>query len=292
MKKEASASDKRLIIFFAVTLLWTWVCGFIPVALGITGTKIGTFIFYFGGGAPSVVALFFVFLTYSKDERRDYFHRCYSFKYMGWKWTLFTVVCFGMTTAIALVIGVKVLGYEMPGMDFLYAILKNPAMILLVLLISLISGPLNEEFGWRGYALDGLLVRFGFFGASAILGFIWGIWHLPWYFTPGQAQYHLLQDSFFHAVMYILAVMALSVFVTFIYIKTKRSILAGALVHMFSNLLGSQLLSPYTAEFGVLVRYVNMVFFGIVIVYAACSKKFCNEVDEQIAAIGEAGVHG
>ena len=126
----------------------------------------------------------------------------------------------------------------------------------------------------------------------AQLGFIWGIWHLPWYFTPGQAQYHLLQDSFFHAVMYILAVMALSVFVTFIYIKTKRSILAGALVHMFSNLLGSQLLSPYTAEFGVLVRYVNMVFFGIVIVYAACSKKFCNEVDEQIAAIGEAGVHG
>lgn len=30
--------------------------------------------------------------------------------------------------------------------------------------------------------------------------------------------------------------------------KTNRSVLAGALVHMFSNLTGSQLLSSYTTE--------------------------------------------
>ena len=66
------------------------------------------------------------------------------------------------------------MNYDMPTMDFLYAIIKNPLMLPLVLLISLISGPLNEEFGWRGYALDKLLVRFGFLGASTILGFVWG----------------------------------------------------------------------------------------------------------------------
>lgn len=126
-----------------------------------------------------------------------------------------------------------------------------------VLLISIISSPLNEEFGWRGYALDRLLVRFGFFGASAILGFIWGIWHLAWYFTPGQAQYNLLQDSVFHAVMFIPSSMMLSFFVSFVYIKTKRSILAGALVHMFSNLLGSQLLSSYTTQISAVIRYTN-----------------------------------
>lgn len=280
-------SDKYLLLFFVLTLLWTWICGFTPVILGFTGTPEGTFLFYFGGGAPSVVALFLVFFTYPKEKKKDYFRRCFSFKYMGWKWPLITICVFSAITAISLLIGVGLLKYDMPTMDFMHAIIDNPIMLLLVLLISLISGPLNEEFGWRGYALDKLLLRFGFFGASMILGFIWGIWHLPWYFTPGQAQYNLLQDSVFHAIMFIPSVMMLSSFVTFVYIKTKRSILAGALVHMFSNLIGSQLLSSYTTEISIIIRYANMVFFAIIMLYVFFSKKFENEVEEQIATIKE-----
>lgn len=278
-------SDRYLLFFFVLTLLWTWICGFIPVIFGFTGTPAGTFVFYFGGGAPSVVALFLVFFTYPKEKRKDYFHRCFSFKYMGWKWPLITICVFSAITIISLFIGVGILRYDMPTMDFLHAIMDNPLMLLLVLLISFISGPLNEEFGWRGYALDKLLVRFGFLTASTILGFIWGIWHLAWYFTPGQAQYNLLQDSVFHAIMSIPSLMMLSSFVTFVYIKTKRSILAGALVHMFSNLTGSQLLSSYTTEISVLIRYANMVFFAIIMLYVIFSKKFEKEVEEQIIAI-------
>lgn len=280
-------SDKYLLLFFVLTLLWTWICGFIPVIFDFTGTPAGTFLFYFGGGAPSVVALFLVFFTYPKEKIQDYFRRCFSFKYMGWKWPLISICVFSAITVISLFIGVGLLKYDMPTMDFMHAIIDNPIMLLLVLLISLISGPLNEEFGWRGYALDKLLLRFGFFGASTILGFIWGIWHLPWYFTPGQAQYNLLQDSVFHAIMFIPSVMMLSSFITFVYIKTKRSIMAGALVHMFSNLIGSQLLSSYTTEISMIIRYANMVFFAIIILYVFFSKKFENEVEEQIATIKE-----
>ena len=70
--KKNWMSTKYLLVFFALTLAWTWICGFIPVIFGLTGTGVGTFIFYFGGGAPSVVALFLVFLTYPKDKRADY----------------------------------------------------------------------------------------------------------------------------------------------------------------------------------------------------------------------------
>ncbi|MGN1136918.1 MAG: CPBP family intramembrane glutamic endopeptidase [Oscillospiraceae bacterium] len=285
MKEKDYMSEKYLKLFFGITLLWTWVGGFAPVVLGLTGTSIGTFLFYFSAGAPSVVALFLVFLTYPKQARKDYFRRCFSFRYMGVKWPLITIGSFLGTTIVSLFIGVKLLKYEMPTMDFVYAILKNPLMIIIVLLISLISGPLNEEFGWRGYALDRLLVKFGFFGASVILGFIWGIWHLAWYFTPGQAQYNLLQDSVFHAVMFIPSCIMLSIFVSFVYIKTKRSILAGALVHMFSNLLGSQLLSSYTTEISAVIRYTNMVFFSFIALYAANSKQFKQEVKEQLNSI-------
>lgn len=51
---------KYLALFIVITLFWTWSFGFIPVVLGIEGTPLGTFLFYFGGGAPSVTALFFV----------------------------------------------------------------------------------------------------------------------------------------------------------------------------------------------------------------------------------------
>lgn len=232
-----------------------------------------------------MVALFLVFLTYSREERKDYFHRCFSLKYMGWKWPLLVICFFSVTTLASLFVGVKQLGYQMPGMDFLRAIVDNPLMLPLILVISLISGPLNEEFGWRGFALDKLLDRFGFSGASAILGFIWAIWYWAWYFTPGQAQYNLLQDSLFHALMYIPSVVMLSYLVTFVYIKTKRSLLAGALVHMFSNLIRSQLLAPYTTEVSMMIRYVTMAFSAIVILYALSSKKFKNDVAEQINCI-------
>ena len=65
-------SDKYLLLFFVLTLLWTWICGFIPVIFDFTGTPAGTFLFYFGGGAPSVVALFLVFFTYPKEKIKDY----------------------------------------------------------------------------------------------------------------------------------------------------------------------------------------------------------------------------
>lgn len=278
-------SKKYLVLFFVLTLAWTWICGFIPVIFGFTGTGVGTFVFYFGGGAPSVVALFLVFLTYPKDKRKDYFKRCFSFKRMGIKWPLITIAVFTMLSVLSISIGVGLLGFEMPTMDYIKAIAANPLNILLILLLSLFSGPLNEEFGWRGYALDRLLKKFGFLKGSLILGFIWAIWHLPWYFTPGQAQYNLLQDSAFHAIMFIPSVMMLSVFVSFVYIKTGRSILAGALVHMFSNLIGSQLLSSYTTEISMLIRYTNMVFFLIVIIYTACSRKFKAEAASVIENI-------
>ena len=284
MKKDWM-SAKYLVMFIVLTLAWTWTCGFIPVLFGFAGTRVGTFVFYFGGGAPSVVAIFLVLLTYPKSRRKDYFRRCFSFRQMGLKWPLITITVFTLLSVLSVYVGVRLLGYEMPTMDQLKAIASQPLNILPVLVLSLISGPLNEEFGWRGYALDRFLVQSGFIKGSLQLGFIWAIWHLPWYFTPGQAQYNLLRDSVFHALMFIPSVMMLSVFVSFVYVKTNRSILAGAMVHMLSNLIGSQLLSSYTTQISMLIRYTNMAFFLGVILYSALSRDFSEEVAAAIESI-------
>lgn len=198
---------------------------------------------------------------------------------MGLKWLVFIIIFFALISLLGLMISTKLLGLEMPGMDFLYAIIRNPVYILPILLISLISGPLNEEFGWRGYSLDKLFARFGFVGATLILGFLWGIWHLPWYFTPGQAQYDLLQTSPMDAILYIPSIMMLNFVVSYVYVKTKRSILAGALTHMFGNLLNSQLLSPYSVEVGMTIRVIKVIFCVCIALYCIFSKRFKKEFE-------------
>ena len=58
--KTKTNNSKYLVLFFVITFAWTWGFGFAPLVLGLEGTTIGTFLFYFGGGAPSVTALFIV----------------------------------------------------------------------------------------------------------------------------------------------------------------------------------------------------------------------------------------
>jgi membrane protease YdiL (CAAX protease family) len=50
--------------------------------------------------------------------------------------------------------------------------------LLSFLLINLITGPLEEEAGWRGFALPWLLARYGPVVAASILELIWGLGHL------------------------------------------------------------------------------------------------------------------
>jgi membrane protease YdiL (CAAX protease family) len=57
------------------------------------------------------------------------------------------------------------------------ALLAYPATLVLVALV----GGGQEEPGWRGYALDELQARHSPLAATALLGVIWGAWHLPLY---------------------------------------------------------------------------------------------------------------
>jgi membrane protease YdiL (CAAX protease family) len=58
----------------------------------------------------------------------------------------------------------------------------------LVGLLSAVVAPLGEEFGWRGFALPRLEMRFGAIRASLFLGSIWGIWHLPFFLLPNASE--------------------------------------------------------------------------------------------------------
>jgi CAAX protease family protein len=94
-----------------------------------------------------------------------------------------------------------------------------------------ISTPVQagEEIGWRGYALPRLAARFGLARASLLLGFVWAVWHLPLFFVPDSSNDG---ESF---PMFVLAVTALSVAMTWLYANTHGSLLLTMLMHSAGN---------------------------------------------------------
>jgi CAAX protease family protein len=48
-------------------------------------------------------------------------------------------------------------------------------------LVLVVGGPLLEEIGWRGFALERLEQQFGPLGGTTILGLLWAAWHYTQY---------------------------------------------------------------------------------------------------------------
>jgi len=59
------------------------------------------------------------------------------------------------------------------------------------LLFTLVSGPLSEETGWRGFALPKLQSKFNAVSSSLILGLIWACWHIPLYFVEDRIPFYI-----------------------------------------------------------------------------------------------------
>ena len=119
--------------------------------------------------------------------------------------------------------------------------ITSPGLLLAVLLILLVTGPLGEELGWRGFALPRLLDRATPLAASLVIGVAWGVWHLPSFFMAGLPQEGLAIPAF------LLMSLGLSVIATWIFLHTGRSVLAVVVFHYTVNLSMSVIGAPLMA---------------------------------------------
>ncbi|HTL57204.1 MAG TPA: CPBP family intramembrane glutamic endopeptidase [Candidatus Limnocylindrales bacterium] len=94
-----------------------------------------------------------------------------------------------------------------------------------ILWVMAFGGPMNEELGWRGFALPRLLQVRSSLVASVGLGLIWALWHLPLFFVAGSAQ------RGGPLAAYIVIVICLSIFMTAAHLGTGGSLLVAVLFH-------------------------------------------------------------
>jgi membrane protease YdiL (CAAX protease family) len=265
-------SLKNVMKFLILTFIQTWFFYFAIVVFRLSAYEgLGLIFLICGGMAPSLIGVIMVFTTYRKEDRKDFFKRVYQAKRIGFGWWIFMLLIFPATHAVTVLITL-ISGGEMPAMEGLRDAVQSPASILIVLLVGFFfNGAFPEEFGWRGFALEPLLNRFGFVKANLLLGSIWSVWHLPLFFMPAQYHYHLGFVGFW---FFFAHTIGLSMIMSLVFIKTKYSILSALLMHMLSNLSSNMMFS-----FSETYERINllMVFaIGIIIgIYMKARIKTC-----------------
>lgn len=101
------------------------------------------------------------------------------------------------------------------------------------LLFAIATGPISEEFGWRGYALPRLQVHRTALKSAVSVGLLWGFWH------TGPDFWRMLFEGDLQAFLYPLAItlgtVPLSVLSAWMFNQTGGSLLPSMLLHASFN---------------------------------------------------------
>lgn len=134
-------------------------------------------------------------------------------------------------------------------------------ILVLFIVIILFGGPLNEEFGWRGFLLPRLQKKFHPVFSAVIVGVIWSAWHLPLFFLAGTGYNNFL--------LYIIDTTIFSIEITWIYNKTNGSLLFPILIHGIDNTYAAVL--NFSGRVPVLT-YIVVIVIDVFIVMDMCRK--------------------
>ena len=224
--------------FFALALTLSWLF-WIPLALlGEDPMRFPYLILMILGGlGPAFAEAILIFGFGSRAQKGDYKHRVLDVRRIGWRWAAVILLMFPAINAAATLLSVAT-GGPQPTFETAARLLSNPLSVIPYLLFLFVFGPLPEELGWSGYALDGLQARRSALGASLIIGLVWAVWHLPLFFMTGTFQAEEIGFATRAFWWYMLPTLPISVLDTWIYNNANRSTLAAALLHFMVNVSG------------------------------------------------------
>ena len=248
MTKQDKSESRNLWLFFLIAFAWSWLFWMPEVLWGAR--------LYVAPFGPTIAAFLLTCINQGRTGAKELLKRGLDFRFRK----IWLVPIFSLMPAI---VGFSLLlavlnGQPAPEIP----ILAQPWVIVPAFFyILFLGGPVAEEFGWRGYALDRLQTRYNALVSSVILGIVWGLWHLPLFFMKGQDMYHNIPIWGF-----ILGTIFLSIMFTWTYNNTGRSILAILLFHTMGNLSHFIFPAMSTAWGGLYSLILNVVVVIVVLV--------------------------
>jgi membrane protease YdiL (CAAX protease family) len=142
------------------------------------------------------------------------------------RWWWVVLFLFPVLIGGALLIGI-ILGDPLPELP---ALAEPVSLPIALVYIFFLGGPLQEEFGWRGYAFQHLRRRYGALVSAVIAGLMWGLWHLPLFFVP-RAEFYYNRPVW----GLLLTTTLVGIILAWIYANTRGSVFAVMVGHAMFN---------------------------------------------------------
>jgi len=214
--------DHPVAAFVGGAYLYTWVVTAPAVSMEPSWTA--AIVVYVGSFGPPISA---AVVTWLRGEDVGAWADQITRWRVGWHWW---AVALGLPVAAAGLITLGIVGVG--GPVELGQGLPDPVVFVGIFLFSLVlSGGLNEEPGWRGFAQPRLNERYGAFGASLLIGVVWAGWHLPYFFAPVTPHSGF---ALANTVGWVGGILTLSVLLAWVYNSTG-SVLLAMVLHAMTN---------------------------------------------------------
>ena len=193
------------------------------------------------------------------------------------RWWIIALFISGAIILVAIPISLG-LGGALPS----FAFFKDAwYMIPVYFMLTLLGGPLGEEFGWRGFALPYLQDKHKPIVASVIIGTVWALWHLPLFFQQGSIHN---QMGLKLLPIFILGEIVLAIIMSWVYNQTGSSLLVGGIIlHNADNFWASTLITDETmasafqggiqSQFNTLLYIVSTIVGLLLVVIIAAKTK-------------------
>ena len=234
---EVSPKRYSLVAFFLLAFVIAWGL-WIPSALALEGVisfpLSPVLAGVLGAWGPSVAGILVTAASDGRQGLRALFKRLSVWR-VGIQWYLFVLlwpaVLSMLVTGGSMLLGRPAPDFSHPPVMDAYPVPPGALaagflpLLPLVILTQFFGSSMGGEFGWRGFALPRLQTQRRALLASIILGIVWGLWHLPRYWTPGSA----LDVVGFGWVM--LGLLLDTVVYTWVFNSTRGSLLLVVLLH-------------------------------------------------------------
>ena len=217
-------------IYFTLTALGISWIAWAPVIFSRQDVLAFPIVLLYGIGwfGPSLAGIYWTWRIYRCEGLRDLWARALRFRFGAGYYAILLVVWPLVFAGAAFLSSAS--GLPTASFGAILSRLANPLAFAGLLIATLFIGPVSEEFGWRGFALELLAPRMGPIFSSILIGLVWGVWYLPIFFMVGTAQ------SQVNILPFIIDTIALSITFTWLYQSTGRSLAAVILLHFMYNL--------------------------------------------------------
>jgi len=214
---------RSITVFFALGFGLPWI-GWTSNLLFNTQGPLRTVLFY-TGDFMSIGGIVATWAAGGGTALRALFRRCFAPAGLGW-WLAALLLPLAWPLAARLGYGLIHGGLGAPSLGAFSVFVSLPAWRAWT------TGPLGEEFGWRGYFLPRLLTAYRPATAALLLGVLWGIWHYPLY---ANSVFSTLPRG----ASFVTSTICFSILMTILWFRTRGNILVAILFHWSVNVAPS-----------------------------------------------------